>query len=530
MCAAAMAMSLLVVPRADAQSQTCNGEPVTMTGTPGDDRLVGTPGRDVIAGLAGDDHIDALAGDDTLCGDGGSNTLVGGPGDDSLVADVDPTGSPAYASYEDAPGPVTVDLRLGTATGDGNDTLIEVRDVIGSSFDDSIFGDDETNRLYGGPGADRIDPRSSPRDPTYQEIVHGDAGDDSLTTGGSGATVYGDDGDDQIDAIGYGSVFGGDGNDYLARVSGPSPGYPGTFAPGPGDDIVDGSAPGEDFVFYDDAASGVRVDLAAGLATGEGNDMLIGIESVAGSEHDDKLVGSAGDNELWGRAGDDVISGGDGDDEVDGWGGRDDLSGEGGHDEVGGGLGSDRVDGGAGDDLLLGSHGNDHYFGGSGTDKGNLSGAEVDLGRGTVVSLSEPGGDDGTIEGVENLTGVNVVFIGDDEPNFLDANTGLAKGAGGNDTLAGSFGRERLVGGPGDDVIRARGGEDVVKGGSGDDTIDGWTRTDSLFGGSGNDVITGGDHNDLLVGGLGVDTLDGEAGRDECRGGETYRGCERRMP
>ena len=62
----------------------CNGRPVTIMGTPGNDNLRGTPGDDVIHGLGGNDTIRGLDGNDILCGGPGRDVLTGGPGRDRM--------------------------------------------------------------------------------------------------------------------------------------------------------------------------------------------------------------------------------------------------------------------------------------------------------------------------------------------------------------------------------------------------------------------------------------------------------------
>jgi len=57
----------------------------TITGTPGNDRLVGTSGADVICGLGGNDVIYGLAGNDAIFGEAGNDKEYGGPGKDTLV-------------------------------------------------------------------------------------------------------------------------------------------------------------------------------------------------------------------------------------------------------------------------------------------------------------------------------------------------------------------------------------------------------------------------------------------------------------
>jgi RTX calcium-binding nonapeptide repeat (4 copies) len=87
--AVALVGLLLVAPGpavgvANAQGQTCQGQPATIVGTGGADRLQGTDGADVIVGLAGNDRIEAVGGNDVVCAGTGDDELRGGNGDDSL--------------------------------------------------------------------------------------------------------------------------------------------------------------------------------------------------------------------------------------------------------------------------------------------------------------------------------------------------------------------------------------------------------------------------------------------------------------
>jgi RTX calcium-binding nonapeptide repeat (4 copies) len=77
-----------------------------------------------------------------LDGRGGADVLLGQAGSDT-------------ASYDDAPGPVTIDLGRILQPGEG-DELFLVENVIGSPFGDVLTGDDQENRFVGGAGADMI--------------------------------------------------------------------------------------------------------------------------------------------------------------------------------------------------------------------------------------------------------------------------------------------------------------------------------------------------------------------------------------
>ena len=69
---------------ADCVDVECNGLPVTILGTAGDDTLTGTSGPDVISGLGGNDIIRGRGGNDVICGGGGIDYIQGGDGNDRL--------------------------------------------------------------------------------------------------------------------------------------------------------------------------------------------------------------------------------------------------------------------------------------------------------------------------------------------------------------------------------------------------------------------------------------------------------------
>jgi Ca2+-binding RTX toxin-like protein len=51
---------------------------------------------------------------------------------------------------------VVVNLRTGTSTGEGSDTLSQVENVIGSKLDDTLIGSSGPNKLTGGTGVDTV--------------------------------------------------------------------------------------------------------------------------------------------------------------------------------------------------------------------------------------------------------------------------------------------------------------------------------------------------------------------------------------
>ena len=117
------------------------------------DKLIGGSASDQLSGGAGDDILDGRQGDDFLAGGTGADTVT----------------------FETSSSSVEVDLKAGTATGEGSgsDTLTSVENVIGTDADDILSGDAGINRLEGGDGDD---------------VLRGRGGDDTLV-GGSGSTV-----------------------------------------------------------------------------------------------------------------------------------------------------------------------------------------------------------------------------------------------------------------------------------------------------------------------------------------------------
>jgi hypothetical protein len=124
-----------------------------------------------LIGTAGDDILAGTARDETLIGGEGVNVLDGGEGIDT-------------ASYANARSAVTVDLsrsdfQMVNAT--TIDAIINVENLIGSAFGDTLSGDAGPNRIEGAGGAD---------------YLAGGAGDDTLIGGAGGDTLVGGDGAD----------------------------------------------------------------------------------------------------------------------------------------------------------------------------------------------------------------------------------------------------------------------------------------------------------------------------------------------
>jgi Ca2+-binding RTX toxin-like protein len=113
-----------------------------------DDVLYGSDGN---ADRDGGDWLYGWSGGDLIYGRSGNDLLDGGPGDDVLNGG----DGNDVVNYATAPSAVVVDLRLSVARGGaGIDAVINIENVIGSAFDDTLTSNDQHNVLDGGDGAD----------------------------------------------------------------------------------------------------------------------------------------------------------------------------------------------------------------------------------------------------------------------------------------------------------------------------------------------------------------------------------------
>lgn len=451
------------------------------------DRVEG--GSDLLDGGLGDDVIDGGLGADTLIGGEGADTLLGGEGDDILITDgldvLDGGEGIDTADYSDfaentvanTPGAfngVIVDLDVNSAGAAGTpgqdgavlntppgavavggvvpaanqiQSITDVENLVGSAFNDGLFGNNEVNVISAGDGND---------------VVHGFGGDDFLA-GGEG-----------IDTVLFAASPTGVVVDLNAQVSAEE------F-----DAIAEaGSGPTA-------ASGGTGLDVLSGFenvtGSANGDDVIIG-DDVAnillGQGGDDNLFGGGGDDDLVGGSGEDLIIGGEGADTLDGGADADILIGRSGEDTLLGRDGDDLLNGGGGTDLLRGGQGQDVVNGGTGQD--------VLFGNGGDDILNGGNGADRLIggRGADNLIG------GGGQDELL--------GQGGSDILNGGNGADRLVGGRADDNLTGGDGADtfVFNGVSGSDIVTDFASNDFI-------EITGGasEFEDLDIEDTGVGAL-----------------------
>jgi Ca2+-binding RTX toxin-like protein len=317
-----------------------------LAGTSGDNILAGGLGNDILFGEAGNDSLDGGLGNDTIDGGAGNDTLIGGAGADSLVGGsgndtIDGgvvTDRIRYSNDNNrvnyASSTVAVSVNLSGITGDGTsgsgtandgmggiDTLLNINQVLGSAYNDSIVGSSALifETFEGGAGDDTID---------------GGAVTDTLNGDNTNAVEYFSAGAAVTVSLAAGTASGGAGNDILfnmtqVRGSAYDDSLTGSnsnaateqFEGRGGNDTIDGAG-GLDLVRFFSAVAGVNVNLATGVATslsadaGIGTDTFSNIEGVRGSFHADSLSGGNSANDVleffMGLDGDDTIDGGTG--------------------------------------------------------------------------------------------------------------------------------------------------------------------------------------------------------------------------
>lgn len=397
-------------------------------GTGGVDKLINING--LWAG-AGNDSLTGttLARLELFGGGMGNDTIIGG-----TIADTLNFTDANRAVFNSFTVPVTVDLAAGTASGQGNDVLVNINEVQGGSGNDRLLGSNSTvliERLEGGSGNDTIDGRGGLDVAAYDYAIAGVSA--NLATGAAVVDSADRDTLSRIEGL-RGSHFADSlvgGNSANAALE--------FFVGNGGNDTIDGGA-GYDRVDYVNAMQGVVVTLggtgngtasdgtpildgsivAAGTPDATvGTDMLRRIEAVRGSQFADTLNGS-------GIATEETFEGGGG---------------------------NDLIDGNAGLDRATYAH--------------STAAVTVTLGlAGAAGSASDGWGQRDTLRDIENVQGTRDFadrITGNEMANRLD-------GLGGNDSLSGGAGNDTLLGGDGNDVLNGGTGADSLVGGNGNDS------------------------------------------------------------
>jgi len=324
------------------------------------ENLVGSAFADVLTGDFLANAIDGGNGADTINGGGGDDVLTGGLGDDRL------TGGDGIdtVSYQLATAAITLTLASAAAQatgGAGSDTVVQVENIIGSAFGDTLTGSGLANVLTGGAGDDQLAGGAG------DDVLIGGAGDDILNGGADADTADYSAAEAGVrvrlmtlaaqNTLGAGidTLTGVEvliGSAYDDQLFGDASAN--LFEGGVGDDILNGGG-GIDIASYRSASSGVTVDLGVTVAQntlGAGTDQLTLIESLIGSAFGDTLTGTETVNRLEGLDGDDRLTGLGGADTLFGGFGDDILLGGGDNDTLLGGTGENTLDGGLGFDTV----------------------------------------------------------------------------------------------------------------------------------------------------------------------------------
>ncbi|MBX9847878.1 MAG: hypothetical protein K2X64_01190 [Rhodocyclaceae bacterium] len=514
-----------------------------LTGSNNNDTLVGDSAANVLSGGGGDDVLQGMAGGDTLDGGTGTNTASYANAGAAVVASLS-TGTLGGVTFTSSGGGILNGGTSGTAGDAGGDTLINIQNLTGSGFNDTLSGDTNNNLIEGGAGADFIDAGAGTDTVTYANAAAGvvaslatgtyagangnvtfTAGSGGIVNGGN-STTAGDAGGDTL--IGVESLTGSALNDLLIGSSTVN-----TLTGGDGDDTLLGLGGGDTLIGGNGnntasyAGSGAVVaSLSAGTYAGAGGnvtftvssggilnggstgtandaagDLLIGIQNLVGSSNNDTLVGDANDNNIQGGAGNDILQGRAGADTIDGGTGTNTAS-------------YANASTGVVTSLATGTHGGVTFTAsGGGILNGGTSGTAGDAGGDLLINIQDLRG-----------SGLNDTLIGSSGNNTIEGGAGAdtIDGSGGTDTItyvnagtrvisslkAGTFGGitfTTVAGGV------SNGGAAGTAGDAGGDVL---TGIENMIGSGFNDTLVGDDSDNVLEGGAGGDTLNGQGGTD----------------
>ena len=279
--------------------------------------------NDTLSGTAGNDTLSGGAGNDTILGGGGDDVIYGdGTGTFTTSLSITPTlkdtdGSESISKVTISGVPAGASLSAGTYVTESNGTTtwtLTKAQLTGLKL--TAKEGDSTHPITLTVVATSAEAENtSTADSTAKTLTisftNTPQGNDSLDGGDGNDTIFGGAGKDTlIGGLGDDSLDGGTDDDLLAG--------------GPGNDTIDGGD-GNDTVTYASSAGPVNANLATGVGSGDGDDVLRNLENVTGSAFDDVITGNEVGNILIGGAGNDTITGGAGIDTVRG-GAGDDLS------------------------------------------------------------------------------------------------------------------------------------------------------------------------------------------------------------
>ncbi len=482
----------------------------------------------ILSGLGGSDRLDGRGGNNTLLGGDGYDTLIAGSGNDYI----DGGGDTDTLSYENATEGMIIhfDRPNGeefdyTLKNDGSttikDTIVNVEDIRASAYNDTIYGNGNTNFIEAGAGDDRIlagggydfidggagsdwisyNPADYPNraiNPNFMEEIQGITvdlnstdfvmvketttnrlldlvksveqivatnGNDVIYGNNSSAeTIWTLDGNDRIETRGGSdTIYGGDGDDYIR--------------PGAGLDVSWGGLGIDYLELYDDGlVAGSRnirltetgtIQYSTNSTNGVDGTWIDGYNANGGVNLAYEFEGFGGswyDDALYGNSQSNVINGYNGSDRIYGFDGDDTIRAGDGADTIYGGAGNDIIYGDRNNDTIDAGDGDDTVYGYGRYDSGISNNDTIDGGAGTNT-LNYMGTNNGFVLDMTAVDGSGYATV--------DMSTGTIY-----DDKVKNF--TKIIGSTGNDTITANNSGMY---------LDGWSGTDSLYGGAGNDTI-----------------------------------------
>jgi len=504
---------------------------------------------DYITANAEVNFISAFGGDDIIVASGNNDIIDGGNGNDAVDysainqgVSVDLSAGNTYLASQISIG--------GLPVGQPKDILLNIENIGGTAYSDTILGNVDDNVLVGMGGNDDLDGSAG------NDLIFGGAGNDILYGSTGADELYGEVGDDNLiggsgdDVLDGGSgtnmLEGGIGNDtYILPLSGS--GFSTVNDTGLGDltsfetdtlsdigGVFVGSGGVYDLGLATLTLSGSTLNISGavqaailnfqngdyGITLIDNSNIYTGVETVdggagnppepapivtlSGSENSDIITGSSRNDAINGLGGHDYITAG-------AYAGILTINGGTGHDTIDGSASPQMVAyGGAGNDVLAGGmdatlygegdhdrlQGGKQQYAGSGNDRLTPDG---------YTTVADGGTGEDTIDLSEIFVSGGSYTVGGNAGSVSVVNVEHAIGSDFNDTLTGDGGGNLLDGGAGNNDLSGAGGADTLIGGYQNDVLDGGIGDDTLIGGAGSDTFNDNAGNDAYWGNIGGD-------------------------
>lgn len=433
-----------------------------------------------LTGSAFNDKLTGNAAANVLDGGAGTDTLIGGAGNDVYVVDVADDVVTEFANEGTDLVQSAITYTLGANVENLTLTGGAAINGTGNALNNVLVGNAANNTLAGGAGDDSLNGAAG------IDTMLGGAGNDTYYVDNTGDTVteLANEGTDIVYAYVSHTLAANVENIRLhttGNIDATGNALNNILYAGDGNNVLNGGD-GIDTVSYAYAASAVTASLAITTAQatgGSGSDTILNVESLVGSNFNDKLTGNAAANSLNGGAGADTMIGGLGNDGyyVDSIG---DVVTE---------LANEGIDTVYSTiSYTLGANLENLYI--------NTTGAVNATGN-ALANVLYAGAGNNVLNGLDGTDTVSYAYATSGVTVSLASTTAQATGGSGTDTL---LNIENLVGGSYNDILIGNAGANGLTGGAGNDTLNGGAGADTLAGGVGNDTY-------VLGRGYGIDTI-----------------------